>query len=57
MTVKRFLAAPWASVHGPTDPRRLWLWSVVDNVRKGAATNAVQIAEELRARGPGAGRR
>lgn len=26
---------------------RLWLWSVVDNLRKGAATNAVQIAEEL----------
>jgi aspartate-semialdehyde dehydrogenase len=29
---------------------RLWLWSVVDNLRKGAATNAVQIAEELVAR-------
>jgi aspartate-semialdehyde dehydrogenase len=40
----------------PTHPRRLWLWSVVDNVRKGAATNAVQIAEELRERGPGDGR-
>ncbi len=26
---------------------RLWLWQVVDNLRKGAATNAVQIAEEL----------
>jgi aspartate-semialdehyde dehydrogenase len=26
---------------------RLWLWSVVDNLRKGAATNAVQIAETL----------
>lgn len=34
----------------PTHPRRLWLWSVVDNVRKGAATNAVQIAEELMVR-------
>lgn len=34
----------------PTHPRRLWLWTVVDNVRKGAATNAVQIAEELLAR-------
>lgn len=32
----------------PTHPRRLWLWCVVDNVRKGAATNAVQIAEALR---------
>ncbi|MBK8100207.1 MAG: aspartate-semialdehyde dehydrogenase [Planctomycetes bacterium] len=31
----------------PTHPRRLWLWCVVDNVRKGAATNAVQIAELL----------
>jgi aspartate-semialdehyde dehydrogenase len=25
----------------------LWLWVVSDNLRKGAATNAVQIAEEL----------
>jgi len=31
----------------PTHPRRLWLWCVVDNIRKGAATNAVQIAEAL----------
>jgi aspartate-semialdehyde dehydrogenase len=30
---------------------RLWLWQVSDNLRKGAATNAVQIAEELIARG------
>ena len=30
---------------------RLWLWEVGDNLRKGAATNAVQIAEELMARG------
>ena len=30
---------------------RLWLWQVADNLRKGAATNAVQIAEELIARG------
>jgi aspartate-semialdehyde dehydrogenase len=29
---------------------RLWLWAVVDNLRKGAATNAVQIAETLIAR-------
>jgi aspartate-semialdehyde dehydrogenase len=35
----------------PTHPRRLWLWTVVDNLRKGAATNAVQIAEELLTRG------
>ncbi len=26
---------------------RLWLWQVADNLRKGAATNAVQIAEAL----------
>ncbi len=30
---------------------RLWLWAVCDNLRKGAATNAVQIAEELMSRG------
>lgn len=30
---------------------RLWLWQVSDNLRKGAATNAVQIAEALVARG------
>jgi aspartate-semialdehyde dehydrogenase len=30
---------------------RLWLWEVSDNLRKGAATNAVQIAEELMRRG------
>lgn len=22
----RYLASPWASVHGPSDPRRLWVW-------------------------------
>jgi aspartate-semialdehyde dehydrogenase len=26
---------------------RLWLWQVADNLRKGAATNAVQIAESM----------
>jgi aspartate-semialdehyde dehydrogenase len=26
---------------------RLWLWQCSDNLRKGAATNAIQIAEEL----------
>jgi aspartate-semialdehyde dehydrogenase len=31
--------------------RRLWLWQVSDNLRKGAATNAVQIAEAARAAG------
>ncbi len=31
---------------------RLWLWQVSDNLRKGAATNAVQIAEVLRQRPP-----
>jgi len=30
---------------------RLWLWEVSDNLRKGAATNAVQIAEEMVRRG------
>ena len=30
---------------------RIALWQVTDNLRKGAATNAVQIAETLRARG------
>ena len=30
---------------------RLWLWQVSDNLRKGAATNAVQIAEEMLRRG------
>jgi len=30
---------------------RLWLWQVSDNLRKGAATNAVQIAEVLVQRG------
>ncbi len=28
-------------------PRALWMWVVSDNLRKGAATNAVQIAELL----------
>ena len=31
----------------PQDPRRLWLWQVADNTRKGAALNAVQVAERL----------
>ena len=30
---------------------RLWLWQVADNRRKGAATNAIQIAEEMMRRG------
>ena len=29
------------------DGHGLWLWQVVDNLRKGAATNALQIAEAL----------
>jgi aspartate-semialdehyde dehydrogenase len=32
-------------------PRALWMWVVSDNLRKGAATNAVQIAEVLLERG------
>jgi aspartate-semialdehyde dehydrogenase len=31
----------------PTVEHGLWLWVVADNLRKGAATNAVQIAEAL----------
>ncbi len=31
----------------PDDPRTLHIWVVADNLRKGAATNAVQIAEHL----------
>ncbi len=30
-----------------SSPDGLWLWIVADNLRKGAATNAVQIAESL----------
>ncbi len=30
---------------------RLWVWNVSDNLRKGAATNAVQVAEVLLERG------
>jgi aspartate-semialdehyde dehydrogenase len=32
-------------------PRALNLWVVADNLRKGAATNAVQLAELLHERG------
>src|SRR5205823_6425297 len=35
----------------PTVPHGLNLWVVADNLRKGAATNAVQIAEVLVERG------
>jgi aspartate-semialdehyde dehydrogenase len=35
----------------PGHPRALSMWIVSDNLRKGAATNAVQIAELLHARG------
>jgi aspartate-semialdehyde dehydrogenase len=35
----------------PDDPRRLHLWIVADNLRKGAATNAVQILEVVDGRG------
>lgn len=31
----------------PYNPKGLWLWIVADNLRKGAASNAVQIAEEI----------
>jgi aspartate-semialdehyde dehydrogenase len=35
----------------PSHPRALNLWVVADNLLKGAATNAVQLAELLHARG------
>jgi aspartate-semialdehyde dehydrogenase len=35
----------------PTVANGLWLWVVADNLRKGAASNAVQIAETLIQRG------
>jgi aspartate-semialdehyde dehydrogenase len=35
----------------PSHPRGLQMWVVSDNLYKGAATNAVQIAEVLHARG------
>jgi aspartate-semialdehyde dehydrogenase len=31
----------------PSVPHGLWMWVVADNLRKGAALNAVQIAELL----------
>lgn len=31
----------------PSNTHGLWLWVVADNLRKGAASNAVQIAEEI----------
>ena len=34
-----------------TQPRTLNMWIVSDNLRKGAATNAVQIAEYLMGKG------
>ena len=36
-----------ASARDPTVPNGLNLWIVSDNLRKGAALNAVQIAEVL----------
>lgn len=29
------------------NPKALWMWVVANNIRKGAATNAIQIAEKL----------
>ena len=31
----------------PSQPNSLNLWVVADNIRKGAATNAIQIMQEL----------
>ena len=61
--VKRFVYPMPVNAHGrdevfvgrirrdETQPNTLNLWIVADNLRKGAATNAVQIAEYLRANG------
>lgn len=35
----------------PTDPTGFWMWLVTDNLRGGAALNALQVLEELTARG------
>ena len=35
----------------PSHPRALNLWVVSDNLLKGAATNAIQLAEALHERG------
>jgi aspartate-semialdehyde dehydrogenase len=35
----------------PSNPKALNLWVVADNLRKGAASNAVQVAEELMRQG------
>ena len=40
-----------ASATDASHPRGLALWVVSDNLRKGAATNAVQIAESLVTKG------
>ena len=37
-------------VRSDLDSDGVWLWEVSDNLRKGAATNAIQIAEEMIAR-------
>jgi aspartate-semialdehyde dehydrogenase len=29
----------------PDDPRGVWMWLVADNLRPGAALNAIEIAE------------
>ena len=31
----------------PNEENSFWVWVVADNLRKGAALNAIQIAEEL----------
>ena len=31
----------------PSNPKAVWMWIVSDNLRKGAALNAVQIAEQI----------
>ena len=46
------MAAPLGRLRrDPSHERGLQMWVVSDNLHKGAATNAVQLAEQLHARG------
>ena len=45
ITAMRYLLA--GSARDESQPKTLNMWVVSDNLRKGAATNAVQIAEYL----------
>ena len=45
--VSRLRSVPARNVIYSNYSKTFWLWSVIDNIRKGAATNAVQIAKYL----------